>query len=198
MPWKSISQFLKAGYHRIPDQYIVPEPSRPFVFTPDFDNKLRIEFQRCGRAWKLISKLDYINIDPHLVKYRIISLITKRQNDAVQRLGHTHVDDIVTHIEDDTSIPEVVDTLKTIRPFAIDDPNGLKHHDIDIENVPQIDNELENTQHTQINIPRDEETIQLSDSEESIVSGTEDNFDDFVSTEKQFDDIYLTEPNSEI
>ena len=86
-------------------------------------------------------------------------------------------------------------TLKTTRPFAIDDPNGLKHHDIDIENVPQIDNGPENARHIQINIPRDEETNQLSDSHESIVSGTED---DFVSTEKQIDDIYLTEPNSEI
>ena len=66
-------------------------------FTAELDAKLLIEFERCGRAWKLISKLEGIKMDPHLVKYRIITLVTRKQNDAIQRIGHTHVNDIVTH-----------------------------------------------------------------------------------------------------
>ena len=115
------------------------------------------------------------------------------------KYSYTHVVDIETHIEDDTSIPRNVNSLTTTRSFPILDPHNLKHHDIYMENIPQIDDGPENTPHIQINIPtNDEETRQISCSEESLVSDADDNFDDFVTVEKHTDDIYLTEPKSKI
>ena len=94
------------------------------------------EFERFGRALKLISRLDYINIELNLNKYRVISLTTKKQDDSIQRLGHTHLKDMIEHIEDGTSLDEVAKTINTRPPFPIEDLHNLIHHDI--ESIPQI------------------------------------------------------------
>ena len=91
--------------------------------------------ERCGRAWTLISKLDDINIDPCLVKYRTLVLVSKIYTNLLLLLGYMQLDDDPLHLVDDSSILEIANSIKCVRPLAIPDPNGLKHHIFDLDNI---------------------------------------------------------------
>ena len=66
-----------------------------------------------------------------MVKYRTLLLEARIQRNPVFLLGNKHLDDDAEYIFDDSSISEIVNSIKYTRPFAISDPNGLKHHKFD-------------------------------------------------------------------
>ena len=183
---RSISQFLKANVKDIPEEYVVNEASKPMKFTEGLDNKLLLEYERCRRAWKLIGRLDDINMDPHLVKYRILTLLTQKSDNEARRIGYHNRDDEVTNVNDNTSIHSVLSTLSERRHFPIEDKNGLIVHIINMNDV-LIDEEPRTT----IDIPRENYNVFLVSTEHS-----EDDNDKYISYSSSSDDIMLSEPNS--
>jgi len=113
---RSISQFLKYII-----KVYVTEGSRPRRIAQKLDEKLLFKYESCGRAWKLIGRLDEIKLDPHLVKYRIQSLLTKGSDEQSRRLGFHNHNDEVTHVNDDTSIHRVLKTINYNSSFPIED-----------------------------------------------------------------------------
>ena len=74
-------------------------------------------------------------MDPHLVKYRIHSLLTKGSDEQARRLWFHNHNNEVTHANYDTSVHRVLITIRYDRPFPIEDRSCLTIHTINMDDV---------------------------------------------------------------
>ena len=175
---RSISHIIKYTRSTVPSNIVVAEEARPQRFTPELDESLMKEYRIHGRAWTRIGRV--VNMDPHLVKYRIVSLLNKTLDTKTPKIGQMMPEDDPKTLDDDETNDDELDTIPEKRPFVLPDIYPLHHHALDIE---RITNTEENGEEDQ-------------DYDESEVIENLEKDERFVHTSHSDDDIILTAANS--